>query len=107
MIRSALMAIPDGGLYELAPPDGPPTSVYQYLYGEQSNPLVGLSWVSGDVDAWTELGFAASGEPTSHFDAVPPGVTNYPSGQAEDTSVTWWARHVRAGQYSAWAEAAG
>jgi len=81
------------------PPSGPPTSGLEYTYGGS---LVGLSWANGDVLANTQIGYAASGEPSSVTTSVAPGTTTYETGGS--TSGGWWVRHIRNGQTSAWAQ---
>lgn len=80
------------------PPDGPPTSALETLYGGS---LIALGWTSGDALADTQIGYKAGGaEPDSVLTYVEPGETVYETGGT--TSSGWWVRHLRNSLTTAW-----
>ena len=103
MIRSMLMAIPDGGQYPEDPPDGPPTNVRQFTYGDElSGVFYGLQWTSGDVIASTQWAFTSGAEPSVPSGFVSAGLTSVETGVAYTGSLVGWVRHTRGGTPSAW-----
>jgi len=109
MLRTQLLAIPDGGHYPDNPPDGPPRFPSTYFYGGEENPLLGVQWVNGDTTAWTQIGFEdqGGGEPTVHAFTIPPGATSYETGMSYGilSGTAVWVRHTRGGTPSDWVEA--
>lgn len=102
MLQSALLAIPDGGVYPDNPPDGPPTSATEFIIDESTGFVI-LQWANGDAASYTQIGFNAAGyptEPTNIWIVVAPGETSYETGMTNTGE--WWVRHTRGGTPSAW-----
>lgn len=88
-------------------PDGPPVSPSLYTY---QGGKVGVQWTSGDTAAETEIGYRADPfatlEPLSVLDTTAPAVTGWESGiKATTQACTYWVRHKKGGQVTAWVAA--
>ena len=86
-------------------PTGPPVSPTMYSY---SGGFIGIQWTNGDSSAETEVAFVDDNtrtiEPSSPSEIqtkVSPGVTGWESEQSADTC-TWYVRHKKGGQTTAW-----
>jgi len=110
MIQSGLfMAAGQADLDLTEGPDAAPSSVSAYTYGGHK---IGVQWMVGDENAETQVARTDSanddpGTADVEFTA-PPGATSWESGHDANQSVfrcTWWVRHVRNGQFSAWSPA--
>lgn len=85
----------------VAPPTGPPTSVYAYTY---AGTLLGVGWTNGDVTASTEVSSSTTlGGTKTVVYTSPAGATEYETGNTSAPTPFWWVRHVKAAQYSAYA----
>lgn len=73
-------------------PSGDPTFATVYLYGGD---LAGVQWVTGDPDAYTQLGLSEGGaiDPSEVFDTAMPGQTSLETGGT--TTEYFWVRHLR------------
>jgi hypothetical protein len=103
VIRSALMAPAGsslgGGLWADDLPSAVPGTPTTYLVSEDTGEI-GVQWANGDPTAWTQVGYNASGEPTSVSTLVAPGVTRWDTGTTDQAG--WYVRHTKGGTPSAW-----
>ncbi len=84
-------------------PTGPPTNASTYNAGDEEDPETGVQWTNADPLAYTGIGFSTSAsiDPTGSFDAVPPGLTSYETGDAT-AGRFWYVRHQRNAQFTVW-----
>jgi hypothetical protein len=105
MIRSAFMAPAGstlgGGKWENNPTAGDPSGLGIYFVSEDTGE-VGLQWVNGDLDAWTEIAYSTDGDPVlgETLMMVAPGVTRWDTGTTNQTG--WYVRHTRGGTPGEW-----
>ena len=80
-------------------PSGVPTSPTVYEYG---GGLAGVQWVTGDPNAYTQLGLSVDVEtpPAEVSDTAMPGQTSLETGVT--TAEYWWVRHLRNDTATAW-----
>ena len=83
-------------------PTGPPTDVSIFKH---TGDLVGVQWSNGDTLSFTQIGFGALGTPETVTATVNPFVTSYET--EEECSCSWYVRHIRNSQTSAWVIATG
>ena len=86
----------EGGPGPTAAPDNGSVSFYA------GNKLK-VSWTNGDGDSGTQIGRSDSDTtiPTSADFTVSPGVTEYETGQTDQTK-WYWVRHIRNSLTSGW-----
>lgn len=89
-----------GGHWADNPPTGAPVSVVAQINEESG--IITVSWVNGDLDAWTQIGRSEDPgvEPTSTLFLAAPRETNWETGLSD--LGYYWVRHTKGGTPSDW-----